>query len=71
MTQDSYNRDKQFYDIEFNKHTKEIHDLNNNLNVVNQNTHRMANERNEILLQKDAETSRLKTETERICDELN
>jgi len=31
----------------------------------------MTNERNEILTQKEMETQRLKSETERICDELN
>lgn len=71
MTHDSYNRDKQFYDLEYSKHNKDLQDLNYNLSLLSQDTYRMTNERNEILTQKELETQRLKSETERICDELN
>jgi len=71
MTHDSYSRDKQFYDLEYSKHNKGLHELNYNLNLLSQDTYRMTNERNEILSQKELETQRLKAETERICDELN
>jgi len=38
MTADSYNRDKQYYDMEFSKQSQEIQELNYNLNIVNQDT---------------------------------
>lgn len=57
--------------MEYNKQSAEIQDLNYNLNLTTQDTFRMTNERNEILNHKEIETQRLKSETERICDELN
>lgn len=57
--------------MEYNKQSVELQDLNYNLNLTTQDTFRMTNERNEILNHKEIETQRLKSETERICDELN
>lgn len=57
--------------MEYNKQSADIQDLNYNLNILSQDTFRMTNERNEILTQKEIETQRLKSETERICDELS
>merc|ERR1711964_809794 len=71
VTQDSYNRDRKFYDIELAKQNQDIHALSATLGNVNNGKMRLANERNEILSIKDFETNRLRQETDRIADELH
>jgi choline kinase len=49
MTEDSYNRDKKYYSIEFINQNKDIHNLNSTLCDVNHEMQKLTMERDDIL----------------------